>query len=105
MGILIGMDEAGYGPHFGPLVVAATAWEVPEEGSEFGVQGTEAGEFAMANGGNGQSAAMLAARPVSKRTHRRAGSRPSTPEKGSECVDLYRLLRNIVAKSVSDRRI
>jgi ribonuclease HII len=105
MGILIGMDEAGYGPHFGPLVVAATAWEVSEEGSEFGVQCSEAGEFAAANGGNGQSAAMLAARPVSKRTHRAAGSRPSTPEKGSGCVDLYRLLRNIVAKSVSERRI
>src|SRR5688500_12326261 len=26
MGILIGMDEAGYGPNLGPLVVAATAW-------------------------------------------------------------------------------
>lgn len=24
------MDEAGYGPNFGPLVIAATAWEVPE---------------------------------------------------------------------------
>ena len=31
MGILIGMDEAGYGPNLGPLVVAATAWEVGEE--------------------------------------------------------------------------
>ena len=31
MGILIGMDEAGYGPNLGPLVVAATAWEVDEE--------------------------------------------------------------------------
>ena len=27
MGILIGMDEAGYGPNFGPLVVAATVWQ------------------------------------------------------------------------------
>ena len=31
MGILIGMDEAGYGPHLGPLVVAASAWYVPDE--------------------------------------------------------------------------
>ena len=30
MAILIGIDEAGYGPNYGPLVVAATAWHVPE---------------------------------------------------------------------------
>ena len=29
MGIVIGMDEAGYGPNFGPLVLTATVWEVP----------------------------------------------------------------------------
>lgn len=29
MGLLVGMDEAGYGPNFGPLVVSAVAWEVP----------------------------------------------------------------------------
>jgi len=31
MGLVIGMDEAGYGPRFGPLVVTATVWEVPDE--------------------------------------------------------------------------
>jgi len=29
--ILIGTDEAGYGPNLGPLVVTATAWELPVE--------------------------------------------------------------------------
>ena len=29
MALLIGMDEAGYGPNFGPLVISATVWEVP----------------------------------------------------------------------------
>lgn len=28
MGLLIGMDEAGYGPNLGPLVITATVWEV-----------------------------------------------------------------------------
>jgi hypothetical protein len=28
MPLLIGLDEAGYGPNLGPLVVAATVWEV-----------------------------------------------------------------------------
>ena len=29
--ILIGTDEAGYGPNLGPLTVTATAWEIPAE--------------------------------------------------------------------------
>ncbi len=28
--LLIATDEAGYGPKLGPLVIAATAWEIPE---------------------------------------------------------------------------
>ena len=30
MVILVGVDEAGYGPNFGPLAVAASAWAVPD---------------------------------------------------------------------------
>lgn len=30
MPVIIGVDEAGYGPNLGPLVVAATVWEVAE---------------------------------------------------------------------------
>lgn len=34
MALLIGMDEAGYGPNYGPLVVGATVWEVPDDPRE-----------------------------------------------------------------------
>ena len=30
MPFLIGTDEAGYGPHYGPLVVSATVWEIDD---------------------------------------------------------------------------
>ena len=31
MGLVIGMDEAGYGPNLGPLVVTGVAFEVPDD--------------------------------------------------------------------------
>lgn len=34
MGIVIGMDEAGYGPNLGPLVVSLTVWRVPGDPTE-----------------------------------------------------------------------
>lgn len=39
MGLLIGMDEAGYGPNLGPLVVTVTVWEVPGSPREFDLWG------------------------------------------------------------------
>jgi hypothetical protein len=35
MGLIIGVDEAGYGPNLGPLVITATVWEVPGDPHEF----------------------------------------------------------------------
>lgn len=35
MGIVIGIDEAGLGPNLGPLVVAATMFEVPGDPADF----------------------------------------------------------------------
>jgi ribonuclease HII len=34
MPILIGLDEAGYGPNLGPLLIAATVWEIPTPPAE-----------------------------------------------------------------------
>ena len=101
MGILIGMDEAGYGPHLGPLVVAATAWEVPDEGSGFTVQVAESCTERASISRNGGSSAVLAS-PTDTAVLNRRRSNSNT---NSDCVDLYRLLRNIVAKSASERRI
>lgn len=34
MAYLVGVDEAGYGPNLGPLVIAATVWRTPSVGAE-----------------------------------------------------------------------
>tara|TARA_R110000850_G_scaffold100947_11_gene208893 strand:- start:4340 stop:5302 length:963 start_codon:yes stop_codon:yes gene_type:complete len=35
MGLIIGMDEAGYGPNLGPLVITASLWKVPDDPRQF----------------------------------------------------------------------
>ena len=92
MGILIGMDEAGYGPNFGPLVVAATAWHVSDEGA--GDWGLRAGKSRRKSKANSNATAVVESPPT-------ADSRQPI----ADSVDLYRSLRTIVSKSASDRRI
>ncbi len=75
---MIGIDEAGYGPNLGPLVVAATAWRVSEEGSEVRGQGS----------GKKKPPKSASATP------------PNAPP-----VDLYARLANIVSKKPTEGRI
>ncbi|HBL43079.1 MAG TPA: hypothetical protein DDZ90_06760, partial [Planctomycetaceae bacterium] len=35
MGLIIGMDEAGYGPNLGPLVITASLWKLPDDPRQF----------------------------------------------------------------------
>ncbi|QDU40560.1 Hypothetical protein Mal4_49180 [Maioricimonas rarisocia] len=35
MGLVCGMDEAGYGPNLGPLVIVVSCWEVPDGETPF----------------------------------------------------------------------
>jgi ribonuclease HII len=83
MGILIGMDEAGYGPNLGPLVVAATAWEV-KDGAEGRGQGAGSRKQIAANG----SVSLATA---------------ATPNVAEH--DLYRALRAVVSRTASERKI
>jgi hypothetical protein len=92
MGILIGMDEAGYGPNFGPLVVAATAWHVPD--CEFTTNSPTYGEPASAGG--------VSTKPPSARTQSAIRNPKSEIDPSP---DLYRLLRPVVCKKPSTRRL
>jgi hypothetical protein len=112
MGILIGMDEAGYGPHLGPLVIAATAWHVPDEPTNGECNPYDNGEVASATVKKRRKASSESSastrtdsttavlNPPSARSSSAAAEHPK-----SQAPDLYRLLRNVVCKKSSQRRI
>lgn len=70
---MIGIDEAGYGPNLGPLVVAATAWRVAEK--RLGVRG----------GRSGKKSSSLA-----------SAATPNAPS-----IDLYARLHDLVSQRPS----
>ena len=101
MGILIGMDEAGYGPHLGPLVVAATAWHVDDSHWNADISPIKKStRKRTARATAGSNSAVAVAKPRSASSSAAVAANPK-----SHPVDLYRVLRNIVAKRGSDRRI
>jgi hypothetical protein len=92
MGILIGMDEAGYGPNLGPLVIAASAWAVTEEVAGGREQGTGGHQLLSADCG--------------LRTDR-AGTQSTIRNPRSEIgyPDLYRSLRGTICRKASEKQI
>jgi ribonuclease HII len=87
MAILIGVDEAGYGPNYGPLCVAASAWRVggKAESGERKAEGTR--ERAGPSPGPGAAQQTLRAKPRAADLRHAAGP------------DLYKLLKKCVARS------
>src|SRR6476620_8640353 len=103
MGILIGMDEAGYGPQLGPLVIAATAWQVPDDLTDDGAVASATMKSARkkrANANTSTNSATAVLNPQSARSLSAAAENPK-----SRHPDLYRLLRPIVCKKPSDRQL
>src|SRR5262245_7179069 len=67
MAICIGVDEAGYGPNYGPLAIAATAWHVePRQRETNGRFSSRAALEAHANSCRQQATAPAARRKASK---------------------------------------
>lgn len=108
MGILIGMDEAGYGPQLGPLVIAATAWQVPTVTAESLRRRARPGEVVSASGKSRYTkrSSSQASGPASTALLNPKSRVPTGCQNSqSTPTDLYRLLRNIVSKKASQHRI
>jgi hypothetical protein len=90
MGILIGMDEAGYGPNYGPLVVAATAWRAPDPPCR----------------APSLTSAPTPNLPPTTTAQLSPQSAIRNPQSAIDTApDLYRLLRRIVAKKPGTHRL
>jgi ribonuclease HII len=89
MGLIIGVDEAGYGPNLGPLVITATVWEVPGDPATFDFWGTlksvicrRAPRHAAALNGDSTSAAAVAVRRRVSRLHVADSKQVYSPARG-----------------------
>jgi ribonuclease HII len=90
MAILIGVDEAGYGPNYGPLCVAASAWRVDAKAE--GGRGKAEGS-AITWGRAGSSPSRAGAVQVLRAKPQAADLQQAT------APDLYKLLKKCVARS------
>jgi len=82
MTVVIGTDEAGYGPNLGPLVVAASVWEV--DGATADVDDTLAAALATAAAAAGGSARLWAdSKQVYKSGAARGGQGLAALEQGA----------------------
>lgn len=60
MTLLIGTDEAGYGPNLGPLIVSASVWDVPDGVKADDLYGLSGGSIVPQRGRNGKPVVVIA---------------------------------------------
>jgi hypothetical protein len=89
MGLIIGVDEAGYGPNLGPLVITATVWEVPGDPHAFDFWGElksvvcrRAPRATAATNGNSTSDGAVAVRRRASRMHVADSKQVYSPARG-----------------------